>query len=131
MNLSQVSILIVDDVAAMRMQISQLLKMLGFKKIRSVPNAERATLALISEPSHLILADWYMEGASGMDLLRFVRSSPDCAHAAFIMLTAENTKNLVFEAIKSGVDDYLVKPLTPEKIQQRVIGVLLKKKVLA
>jgi DNA-binding response OmpR family regulator len=46
------------------------------------------------------------------------------------MVTAESTKERVIEAIKTGVDDYLVKPLTLAQIQNKVYGVLLRKKIL-
>ena len=46
------------------------------------------------------------------------------------MVTAENTREKVIEALKAGVDDYLVKPLTAAQLQSKVLAVLTKRKVI-
>jgi two-component system chemotaxis response regulator CheY len=125
-----VAILVVDDVQAMRTQIREMLKESGFKKVRVAANGEEGKIALSSEPTQLVLADWKMEPLDGMGLLKFVRSHPTLKDMAFIMITAETTKERVVEAIQSGVDDYIVKPLTIAQIQSKVYGVLIKKQVL-
>ena len=76
------------------------------------------------------MADWQMSPTDGMELLKYVREHAEHKSMAFIMVTAENTKEKVIAAIKSGVDDYLVKPLTAAQIQNKVYGVLLKRQIL-
>lgn len=125
-----VEILVVDDVNAMRVQIKELLKGFGFKRIHLAGNGEEAKAQLRQEKVHLILADWRMEPVDGLELLRFVRSEVHLKNIPFILVTAETTKERVVEAIQQGVDNYLVKPLTPVEIQNKVYGTLLKKQVL-
>lgn len=127
----EVGILVVDDVNTMRVQIKDLLKTFGFKKITLASNGEEAKGFLEAEPIHLILCDWHMAPVDGMEFLKYVRAHDTHKGTAFVMVTAEGTKEKVVEAIKSGVDDYLVKPLTPVQIQNKVYGVLLRKQVLA
>jgi two-component system, chemotaxis family, chemotaxis protein CheY len=127
----EVGILIVDDVNAMRVQIKELLKSLGFRKVMLAANGEEAKQIIAVEPPHLMLVDWHMAPCDGMELLKYVRAHRLHKEVAFIMVTAETTKERVMEAIKSGVDDYLIKPLTPIQIQSKVYGILLKKQVLS
>jgi two-component system chemotaxis response regulator CheY len=122
------NILVVDDVNTMRTQIRDLLKAFGFKNITTVANGEEAKAELIVKTYHLVLADWHMEPTNGIELLKFVRAHPALKGMAFLMVTAESTKERVVEAIKTGVDDYLVKPLTRAQIETKVYTVLLKKR---
>lgn len=125
-----VGILVVDDVNAMRVQIRDLLKGFGFRKIHLAANGEEAKLHLITEPIQLVMADWRMEPVDGLALLRHVRADDQLKDIAFILVTAETARERVIEAVQAGVDNYLVKPLTPVEIQNKVYGTLLKKQVL-
>jgi two-component system chemotaxis response regulator CheY len=127
----EVGILVVDDVNTMRVQIKELLKGFGFRKVTLAGNGEEAKGMLETETVNLILCDWHMAPTDGLELLKYVRAHDTHKGVAFVMVTAEGTKEKVVEAIKSGVDDYLVKPLTIEQIQNKVYGVLIRKKVLA
>jgi two-component system chemotaxis response regulator CheY len=125
-----VGILVVDDVNAMRVQIRDLLKGFGFRKIHLASNGEEAKLHLNTETIQLVLADWRMEPVDGLALLRHVRADEKLKGLAFILVTAETARERVIEAVQAGVDNYLVKPLTPVEIQNKVYGTLLKKQVL-
>ena len=130
MKIQDVVILVVDDVNALRVQIRDLLKRVGFERVLVAGNGFDAKKVLQTEKIHLILSDWHMMPVDGMELLEYVRENPDCNHIPFVMLTAENTKERVVEAIQSGVDDFLIKPLTVEQIQNKVFKVIMEKKVL-
>lgn len=125
------NILVVDDVNTMRTQIKELLIGFGFHNVDTVANGEEAKAALTSKTYHLVLSDWHMEPTNGMELLKFVRANATLKPMAFLMITAESTKERVVEAIKSGVDDYLVKPLTRAQIETKVYTILLKKRTPA
>jgi two-component system chemotaxis response regulator CheY len=72
-----------------------------------------------------------MTPTDGLEFLKHVRSQEQTKNIAFIMVTAEGTKEKVVEAIKTGVDDYLMKPLTLEQIETKVHKVLIRKQVLS
>jgi two-component system, chemotaxis family, chemotaxis protein CheY len=131
MTRAELSILVVDDVNAMRSQIKELMRSFGFKNIQTAANGEEAMIILETQAIHLVLCDWQMGRTSGLDFLRYIRSHATLKDTPFIMVTAETTKDQVVLAIKSGVDDYLIKPLTRAQIESKVYGVLLRKKVLA
>lgn len=131
MQKEEVNILVVDDVNTMRVQIKELLKTFGFAKISLAGSGEEAKKVLDSETPNLILADWHMTPVDGLEFLKYVRGHDKYKGIAFLMVTAENTRERVAEAIQAGVDDYLIKPLTPAQIQDKVFAVLVKRKVLA
>ncbi len=124
--------MIVDDVNAVRFQVKDLLRGMGFRKVQSVGTTAEAKVLLDTEEFQLILCDWHMEPMDGIAFLREVRTSsnPKIAQVSFIMVTGESTKEKVVEAVTAGVDDYIVKPLTIGQVQNRVLGVLTKKKIL-
>lgn len=127
MQKDEVSILVVDDVNTVRLQIRELLKSFGFKNITLAESGIEAKVLLDLTPFHLVVADWHMSPMNGLELLKYIRSQPKYQKLAFVMVTAENTKESVISAIQSGVDDYLMKPLTPMAVQNKIYGALLKK----
>lgn len=128
MALDTVSVLVVDDVNAMRVQIKEILKSVGFKKIDLAGDGAEAQTMMAKNAYDMVLSDWHMEPLGGMELLGFVRDNPLYAQTAFIMITAENAKEHVMKAIEMGVDNYLVKPLTVAQIQDKIITTLNKRK---
>lgn len=126
----EVSIFVVDDVNSVRQQVTELLREQGFQKITQLANGEEAKSRLEAEPCNLVLCDWHMGLGDGIDLLKFVRAHTRLKDLPFLLLTGEGTKEHVIQGIQSGVDDYLLKPLTAQQIQAKIFGVLLKKKVL-
>ena len=126
---SEVSILIVDDVNAVRVQFMEILHNFGFQKLRTASNGEEAKYLLAVEPIHLILADWHMAPTSGLDLLKYMKQHAAYQMIPFIMISAESTRARVMEAVEGGVDDYIMKPLTPNLVQTRVFNTLFKKGV--
>jgi two-component system, chemotaxis family, chemotaxis protein CheY len=132
MGIEEIFVLIVDDVNAMRVQIKEILTQVGFKSIAAAANPEEAKALLARSPRvDLILSDWHMEVSTGLDFLAHLRSDERFREVPFILLTAENSRNAVIAALQLEVDGYVIKPLTFEQVQDKVLGVLRKKKVLA
>jgi two-component system chemotaxis response regulator CheY len=127
----EVQILIIDDVNSMKVQLKDLLRLFGFRHMMIASNGEEAKAIMEKQAFHLVLSDWHMEPTSGVELLKWVRSKPKFNDTAFIMVTAESTKESVVQAIQLGVDDYLIKPLTILQVQNKVYAVLFKRKILS
>ncbi len=131
LNREEVSIVVVDDVNTMRIQIKELLKLFGFRKVFVASNGEEVKQMLETIPIHLLMVDWHMSPTAGIELLKYVRSHPEHKNIAFVMVTAESAKEQVIEAVQSGVDEYLLKPLTALQVQTKVYAALLKKQVFS
>ncbi len=130
MLITEINVLIVDDVNSMRVNIRELLRGAGFRTVRVASSVEEAKPLLEAEPFQLVLADLHMEPLNGMDFLQYVRAHPVHKGIAFVLVTAENTKEHVIGAITAGVDDYIMKPFTAVQLQNKVYGVLQRKKVI-
>ncbi len=130
MTLSEVSILVVDDVNAMRIMTKQVLSISGFKRITLAPDVPSAIAQLETTEFHMILCDWHMSPLNGLEFLVYLRTQERYRDILFIMVTAETTSAKVKNAIKMGVDDYLLKPFSQEQAQAKIYELLVRKKVL-
>lgn len=107
------SILIVDDEAAARKTLLEMLKLEGYQ-VSAAADGETA-LNMISEAAFdLAILDIKMPGIDGMQVLKEIKTqSPE---TQIIMLTAHGTLDTAVEALRSGAHDYLQKPAVPEEI---------------
>lgn len=67
-----------------------------------------------------------MPRCSGLELLKRVRASEALKGTPFLMVTAEGEKGQILEALKAGVDQYLIKPFNQEGIKTKLIAVAKK-----
>lgn len=128
MPLETLSVLVVDDVNAMRVQVKEILKAAGFKKIDLAADGTEAQKCIQQNAYDVVLSDWHMEPMAGIDLLQWVRANPLMNQSVFILVTAENSKENVMKAIELGVDNYVMKPLTAAQVQEKVIPTIQKKR---
>ena len=124
-------ILVVDDVSALRLHVANQLKWMGFKEIEQAENGQIAFELLEKRRQQnqffqLIISDWNMPVMTGIEFLKKVRSTEAYAKTPFVMLTSEVEKAEVIRALKSGVSDYLVKPIDKDLLQQKLLAVWAK-----
>lgn len=118
------TVLVVDDFSTMRKIIKNSLQSMGFTKIIEAQDGVDALEKLQNEEVCLIVSDWNMPRMSGIELLKKVKSEEKLSKIPFIMVTAEGQKECVIEAIKSGVNNYVVKPFTTEVLEQKIQQIL-------
>lgn len=121
-------ILIADDMPAIRALMKQQLHQLGFKDIQTAEDGEGALKILFDEhyagkPIQLVLSDWNMPRLSGIQLLRTIRNTPEFGEIPFLLVTAENEFSQVREAVSLRVNDYVVKPFTPDLLKKKLTAV--------
>ena len=115
-------ILVVDDMMTIRKMVVKNLTDLGFKNILECSDGHRAWEALTKAGSdiQLIISDWNMPGCTGLDLLKKVRTSDRFSELPFLILTAEAEKGQILEAVKAGVSNYMIKPLSARIFKQKL-----------
>jgi len=69
-------------------------------------------------PFHLMLVDWNMPNMDGLTMVKKVRETNKTT--PIIMVTTEAEKPRIIEAIKAGVNNYVVKPFTPETLLEKI-----------
>lgn len=112
-------VLVVDDSQIMRKIITGALKKLGVNDILEASNGQEA-VEILGKPSDigLVLMDWNMPTMTGIEAVKKIRS--DKVSIPVVMVTTEAEKEKVMEAIKSGANDYLIKPFNPKDIQGKL-----------
>jgi len=123
MQLAPARILIVDDHPNTASMLARVLNKFDTPvEVFTACSAEEA-LQVIGEGSvDVLITDFMMAGMSGLDLVEKLRETKEPAHT--ILITAYDTPGLAVSARQLNVNDYLVKPVQPEKIREIVTGVL-------
>lgn len=119
-------ILLVDDSRTMRNIQKRSLEALGTVEIFEAGDGLEALTVIASVPQgfDLIMVDWNMPNMDGITLVRRIREKDK--KTPMIMATTEAEKTRVIEAIKAGVNNYVVKPFTPEGLMEKVRSTLAK-----
>lgn len=118
--LRSLSILIVDDISAMRSVTKSMLNLLGAERIHQASNGAEALKLLAKERVDLVLSDWTMPVMNGMELLRAIRQESKWARLPFILITAEADRDRMQQAIQAGVAGVLLKPYTASRLAERI-----------
>lgn len=113
-------ILVVDDFSTMRRIVKNILKQIGFSDIDEAENGQVALSKLNDNSYDLVVSDWNMPEMTGIELLKAVRATDGIKDIPFLMVTAEAKKENVVEAVKAGVNNYIVKPFTAEVLQEKI-----------
>ncbi|MFD0997127.1 two-component system CitB family response regulator [Pseudoclavibacter chungangensis] len=108
-----------DDFAVARLHRRYLDAIGGFEIVDSVLTIADAERALAHTAVDLVLLDMFLPDATGIDLLRRVRSAASTP-LDVIMVTAAPEPELVRQALELGVVDYLLKPFRPEEFELRL-----------
>ena len=119
-------ILVVDDMALTRRVLVTMLKSFGYDTIFESENGENALQLLFNPESKidLLITDWIMPGIDGLTLAKLVRANKQTQDLPIIMLTIVDDKNKIVEAYQVKIDDYILKPFTPDIIKDKVENVL-------
>ena len=122
-------ILIADDMMTMRKIVTKVCKELGYSDIMEASDGAKAWEAVAGAvpPFGLIISDWNMPNSSGLDLLKRVRADSRFAKTPFMLVTAEAEQGQIVEAVKAGVDGYVVKPFDAAVLKERLGGVYKKR----
>jgi two-component system, chemotaxis family, chemotaxis protein CheY len=113
-------VLVVDDFATMRKIIKNVLKQINLEDVVEAESGKHALTVLKNDPVDLIISDWIMPEMTGIEFLKACKGDDAYKGIPFIMVTAEAQKDNIMEAIKSGVDNYIVKPFTPDKLKDAI-----------
>ncbi len=114
--------LVVDDSLTIRRIVIKALGIVGITDATEAADGTEALAAMNQQEYDLVLLDWNMPKLSGIDTLKAVRQAGK--KTPVIMVTTEAEKSRVIEAIKSGANDYLIKPFSPDQLAAKVKNML-------
>jgi DNA-binding response OmpR family regulator len=112
-------ILLIEDSALAAMQMSAAIKALGHEPV-VVGDGDTAWTTLTETPFRMVVSDWRLPGLDGLELCRRIRQR-DGEYVYFILVSVAKATGLNREeALRAGVDDFLVKPVDPEELRMRL-----------
>ncbi|MBD3169761.1 MAG: response regulator [candidate division Zixibacteria bacterium] len=112
-------VLVVDDSQIMRKIVTGALNKVGITDTLDACDGKEAVQIVSQNPDiGLVLMDWNMPNMTGLEAIKKIRASKN--EVPIIMCTTEGEKEKVLEALKSGANDYLVKPFSPKDIQAKL-----------
>jgi len=120
-----IRVLVVDDMKTVRDFIVNGLQKVFFNtEFDQAEDGSAAQLKIEKNPRYdMIISDLEMPKMKGTDLLKWIRSHPVLKDIPFIMLTADSARESVMEAMKLGVNAYVVKPFSIEGLSLKMTTV--------
>jgi len=113
-------ILVVEDSDLQREICVHQLKGLGFENVSSAKDGFEAHAFLENNPVDLIISDWEMPEMDGIELLKKTKSDPQLKKIPFLILTIHEKKEANMKMIELGAFDYMMKPATPEVLNEKL-----------
>ena len=119
-------ILVADDDRVVRRIVVTKLSGLGYDVTDVEEGQEALELLEGGQVPNLLITDSLMPRMNGLQLVRALRqnSNPDLATLPIIMLTSRQGEQDIIEGLEAGVDDYVIKPFSPDELAARVRTVL-------
>ncbi len=124
---TQISVLVIEDEAHIRVALEYNLKMDNF----DVTLAENGRLGLEKAKEikpQLILCDWMMPEMNGLEVLGELKKDDELKGIPVFMLTAKGMSGDMEQALEKGADNYITKPFDPLKLGE-ILREKLKEKV--
>ena len=116
-------ILVVDDSATMRRILVNSLQRIGYSECVEAGDGREA-LDKFDASIQFVITDWNMPNMSGLDLARALRGHAEGKSVPILMVTTRSVKEDIIAAIQAGVNNYIVKPFTPQVLKEKIDGVL-------
>lgn len=113
--------LVVDDSRVIRLLLGSRLAGLGYEVIEAANGKEALAQLDQSPPVNLALIDWNMPVMNGLDCLRAIRADARYSSLTVVMVTTETEMDHIVSALESGANDYIMKPFTPEIIEEKLL----------
>jgi two-component system chemotaxis response regulator CheY len=124
MNKNDLFILVVDDSPTMRRIIKNSLERLGYKDSVEAAHGKEALSQLKEHPVNFIITDWNMPEMNGLEFVTELRGDDEYKDLPVLMITTRGMKDDVLQAVHAGVNNYIVKPFTPETLEEKISKLL-------
>ena len=116
--MKDMKVLLVDDSKTIRNIQKKALASIGITEVMEASDGLEALACIAAQRPDLVLLDWNMPNMDGITLVRKVRESDKAL--PMIMVSTEAEKSRVVQALKAGVNNYVVKPFTAETLAEKI-----------
>jgi two-component system chemotaxis response regulator CheY len=122
--MADIRFLIVDDSLTMRRIVVNALKAIGYEKVVEAGDGKEALAKLLTEGADFVITDWNMPEMNGLDLAKAIRADGQHGCVPILMVTTRGNKDDVIEAMKARVNNYIIKPFTPQGLKEKIEMIL-------
>jgi two-component system, chemotaxis family, chemotaxis protein CheY len=112
--------LVIDDSRAMRSILRRIMTGAGYDVVEAENGREALDLLEAGPLPDVALIDWNMPVMNGLDFVTEVRSRADWRTMALMMVTTESEHSNIVRALAAGAHEYVVKPFTPDAIEEKL-----------
>jgi two-component system, chemotaxis family, chemotaxis protein CheY len=124
--LTALKVLIVDDESTMRKVTRSLLQAINISDVHEASDGSSGLEAICRLAPDVVILDWSMPKLSGPDFVRQVRAPgifpfPD---VPIVMLTGHGERSRVMEAVRLGINEFLLKPVSSTALLARLVSIL-------
>lgn len=116
--------LVVDDSPTMRRIVINALKTFGYGEIIEAEDGQEGLAKLMGEKVDFVITDWNMPNMTGLELTKAIRSNDSLKHLPILMVTTRGLKQDIVEALQAKVNNYVVKPFTPQVLKEKIDAIL-------
>jgi two-component system chemotaxis response regulator CheY len=115
--------LVVDDSSTMRRIVVNSLQRIGFTDAVEAGDGREA-LEKFDPSVTFVITDWNMPNMTGTELAQALRAREDGKQVPILMVTARSVREDIIAAMEAGVNNYIVKPFTPQILKEKIDALL-------
>jgi two-component system chemotaxis response regulator CheY len=115
--------LVVDDSSTMRRIVVNSLQRIGFANTVEAGDGREA-LDKFDPSVTFVITDWNMPNMTGTELAQALRAREDGKQVPILMVTARSVREDIIAAMEAGVNNYIVKPFTPQILKEKIDALL-------
>ncbi len=116
--------LVVDDSPTMRRIVINALASFGYDSVVEAEDGQDAFSKLQANPVEFIITDWNMPNMNGLEFTKAVRADAKFSKLPILMVTTRGLKQDIIEALQARVNNYVVKPFTPQVLKEKIDVIL-------
>lgn len=116
--------LVVDDSPTMRRIVINALKSFGIEDIVEAEDGQDALTKMQQHKIDFVITDWNMPNMSGLDLTKTLRATEQWKNIPILMVTTRGMKEDILQALQAKVNNYVVKPFTPQVLKEKILAIL-------
>ncbi len=121
----ELKFLVVDDSVTMRRIVANSLKNLGYENLVEAVDGKDALTKLTSDDQiNFVITDWNMPVMTGLEMTKAIRGDEKYLKLPILMVTTRGIKEDIVEALQAKVNNYIVKPFTPQILKEKIDQIL-------
>jgi len=121
----ELKFLVVDDSVTMRRIVANSLRNLGYENFVEAAGGKNGLTKLTSEDQiYFVFTDWNMPVMTGLEMTKAIRGDERYTKLPILMVTTRGIKEDIVEALQAKVNNYVVKPFTPQILKEKIDQIL-------